>query len=110
MSQEEKTGGSGSLRLVMPETAGIVDWLRAEFVALGLGAKAADSIVLKGKAGKGGFYAAEVGPDGEFREFGSTRDGSRCGVREGTITWQTPVTSDASSSAPLCRRGAAHGA
>jgi hypothetical protein len=62
----------GSLREVMPEAAQVVDWLREQ-----LGKERADRIVLKGKAGRGGFYVAEVGPDGVFREFGSTSDGRR---------------------------------
>jgi hypothetical protein len=57
---------SGSLREVMPVTAEIVDWLRTQ-----LGTAAADRIVQGGKAGRGSFWAREVGPDGQVREFGS---------------------------------------
>ena len=56
----------GTLREVMPETAAIVDWLRTE-----LGTERADKLLLKGKQGKGGFWARETGPDGQVREFGS---------------------------------------
>ena len=56
----------GSLRELMPATAEIVDWLRGQ-----LGKEAADRIVLKGKAGKGGFWVREECPDGQVREFGS---------------------------------------
>jgi hypothetical protein len=59
----------------MPETAEIVDWLRQQ-----LGRQAADRIVLRGKQGLGGFYAAEIGPDGVFREFGSSRSGGKAVV------------------------------
>lgn len=68
MSEERK----GGLRELMPATAELVDWLRAE-----LGKEAADKIVKRGQAGKGGFYAAEIGPDGKLREFGSSPSGQR---------------------------------
>ncbi|MGV8823981.1 hypothetical protein [Methylibium petroleiphilum] len=72
----------GSLRDVMPETAGIVDWLRTA-----LGKERADRIVINGKAGRGGFYMAEIGPDGVFREFGSTKSGRRLSVVDGKMVW-----------------------
>jgi hypothetical protein len=72
-----------SLRSTMPETAEIVDWLRQQ-----LGRQAADRIVLKGKHGQGGFYAAEVGPDGVLREFGSSGSGQRVRLDEaGKLRW-----------------------
>jgi hypothetical protein len=72
-----------SLRSTMPETAEIVDWLRQQ-----LGRQAADRIVLKGKHGQGGFYAAEVGPDGVLREFGSTVSGRRVRLDgQGGLVW-----------------------
>ena len=72
-----------SLRSTMPETAEIVDWLRQQ-----LGRQAADRIVLKGKHGKGGFYAAEVGTDGVLREFGSSGSGQRVRLDEaGKLMW-----------------------
>ena len=72
-----------SLRSTMPETAEIVDWLRQQ-----LGRQAADRIVLKGKHGHGGFYAAEVGPDGVLREFGSSGSGQRVRLdKAGKLTW-----------------------
>ncbi len=85
MSQEGNEGreGKGSLRAVMPVAAEIVDWLRTEF-----GKPYADQLVLKGKAGRGGFYVAEIGPDGVFREFGSTKGDRRCVVSEGRVVWQ----------------------
>jgi hypothetical protein len=73
----------------MPQTAEWVDWLRAE-----LGKEWADALMLKGKQGKGGFYAAEVGPDGVLREFGSTARGARVVLGEdGSLQWQPPETS-----------------
>ena len=72
----------GSLRELMPVAAEMVDWLRAT-----LGKQAADKIVLAGKAGRGGFYVAEVGPDGVFREFGSSKSGRRAQALDGTVTW-----------------------
>lgn len=76
----------GTLREVMPVTADLVDWLRAQ-----LGKEAADAILLKGKQGKGGFYSAEIGPDGVFREFGSTARGARVVVTgDGTLQWEEP--------------------
>jgi hypothetical protein len=66
----------------MPMAAEWVDWLRAEF-----GKEYADAIVLKGKAGRGGFYVAEVGPDGVFREFGSTKGGRRCVLVDQKVVW-----------------------
>ena len=81
MSQEEEK--KGSLRALMPQTAEIVDWLRAE-----LGQAQADAIVLKGKAGRGGFYVAEIGPDGVLREFGSTKGGQRCVQAGDRVVWQ----------------------
>lgn len=53
------------MRLLMPETARIVDWLRSE-----LGREAADAIVRRGMQGKGGFWVRERCPDGVVREFG----------------------------------------
>lgn len=74
----------GSLRDVMPQTAELVDWLRSQ-----LGTEAADRIVLKGKKGLGGFYAAEIGPDGVFREFGSPSLGGGRAVAVGdAVAWQ----------------------
>jgi hypothetical protein len=75
MQQQGQGSKAASLRSTMPQTAELVDWLRAE-----LGKQAADRIVLKGKQGKGGFYAAEIGPDGVLREFGSSRSGGRAVV------------------------------
>ena len=73
----------GSLRELMPVAAEMVDWLRAT-----LGKQAADKIVLAGKAGRGGFYVAEVGPDGVFREFGSCKSGRRAHqALDGGVTW-----------------------
>ncbi len=82
MGEEGREKGS-SLRSVMPVAAELVDWLRAEF-----GKAYADELVLKGKNGKGGFYVAEVGPDGVFRQFGSTRSGQRCTEQAGRVVWQ----------------------
>jgi hypothetical protein len=81
MSQEQQQK-KGTLRGVMPVCAEIVDWLRAE-----LGRECADALVAKGKAGQGGFYFAEIGPDGVFREFGSSRKG-RCVERDGRVVWK----------------------
>jgi len=85
MQQQQGQGSkAASLRSTMPETAEIVDWLRQQ-----LGRQAADRIVLKGKHGKGGFYAAEVGPDGVLREFGSTVSGQRVGLDgQGSMVWR----------------------
>lgn len=70
----------------MPQTAELVDWLRQEF-----GKDKADALMLKGKQGKGGFYAAELGADGVLREFGSTASGARAVVGEdGALQWQQP--------------------
>lgn len=84
MSQEQ--GKKGSLREVMPAAAEIVDWLRTE-----LGQAQADAIVLKGKAGRGGFYVAEIGPDGAFRDFGSTKGARRCKEQGGRVVWEGGV-------------------
>ncbi|WP_428421942.1 hypothetical protein [Methylibium sp.] len=72
----------GSLREVMPGTAEVVDWLRSQ-----IGKEAADRVVLKGKVGRGGFYMAEIGPDGVFREFGSTKSGRRLAATDGRLVW-----------------------
>ena len=67
----------------MPHTAEIVDWLRVQ-----LGMEAADRIVLKGRHGDGGFYAAEIGPDGVLQEFGSSGSGARVVVKaDGGLQW-----------------------
>ncbi|MEY2685805.1 MAG: hypothetical protein RL375_3 [Pseudomonadota bacterium] len=58
----------GSLREVMPETAALVDEMRQV-----LGVEWANRLLLQGKAGKGGFWSKETGPDGVVREFGSRR-------------------------------------
>lgn len=55
-----------SLRDVMPQTAALIDELRAQF-----GREVIDTIVLAGKRGRPVFYAAELGPDGQLREFGT---------------------------------------
>jgi hypothetical protein len=70
----------GSLRDVMPQTAQFIDQLRAE-----LGRDRVDAILLRAKAGRGGFHAAEIGPDGQLREFGSSRDGTRFTVVAGKV-------------------------
>lgn len=68
----------------MPQTAELADWLRQEF-----GKDKADALILKGKQGKGGFYAAELGPDGVLREFGSTASGVRAVVdKAGPLQWK----------------------
>lgn len=74
---------TGTLRACMPQTAEIVDWLRRE-----LGAEKSNAILLRGKQGRGGFYAAEIGPDGVFREFGSTSSRKRARpCQDGTLRW-----------------------
>lgn len=70
----------GSLRELMPVAAELVDWLREQF-----GKEYADKLVLDGKAGHGGFYVAEIGPDGVFREFGSTKSGQYASSRDGKV-------------------------
>jgi len=70
----------GSLREVMPVAAELVDWLREQF-----GREYADRLVLDGKQGRGGFYVAEIGPDGVFREFGTTKSGRRAELRDGKV-------------------------
>lgn len=73
-----------SLRDTMPQTANVVDWLRQEF-----GKEKADALVLQGKQGKGRFYAAEIGPDGLLREFGSTATGGRVVLsNDGLLQWK----------------------
>ena len=74
-----------SLREVMPVTAEMVDWLRSQ-----LGKEYADRLVLKGKSGRGGFYMAEVGPDGVLREFGSTKSGRRVQRTADGLQWDQP--------------------
>lgn len=68
--------GKESLREVMPETAKLVDELRAA-----LGREWADRVVLGGKLGRCTFWAREECPDGQVREFGSRRKGGGHGVR-----------------------------
>lgn len=68
----------------MPQTAQLIDWLRGV-----LGRAAADAIVVAGKRGKGGFYMAEVGPDGVLREFGSTQGGRRAQLVDGALQLAT---------------------
>jgi hypothetical protein len=70
----------GSLREVMPVAAELVDWLREQF-----GREFADKLVRQGQAGRGGFYVAEIGPDGVFREFGSTRSGTHAKCHHGVF-------------------------
>lgn len=82
MSDQGDRQPQGRLRGLMSVAAELVDWLRAE-----LGREAADAIVLRGKAGRGGFYVAEIGPDGVFREFGSTKSGRHCRCVEGELEW-----------------------
>lgn len=64
----------------MPVAAELVDWLREQF-----GRDYADKLVLQGKAGNGGFYVAEIGPDGVFRQFGSTKSGARAIEQDGKV-------------------------
>lgn len=68
-----------SLREVMPQTAELVDWLREL-----LGAEKAHAQIAGGRAGRGTFYAAEIGPDGVLREFGSSPTG-RAIVDQGEV-------------------------
>lgn len=65
-------GKTGSLRESMPQVAQWIDELRAQF-----GKEAIDRIVLAGKRGERRFYAAEIGPDGVMREFGTAPSGRR---------------------------------
>ncbi len=75
MSQKQ-----GTLREFMPQTASVVDWLRKE-----LGKDAADKLLKSGKAGRCGFWAREIGPDGVEREFGSRNTKTKWpGNRNGT--------------------------
>jgi len=66
----------------MPKTAALVDKLRESF-----GDDLVDRLLRQGKVGQGGFYAAEIGPDGVFREYGSTADGRRRVVVDGRLEW-----------------------
>ena len=84
MAKEAQGGKAGSLRDVMPHTAAVVDMLRENF-----GKAYADAIVAKGRAGQGGFYMAEVGPDGVLREFGSTQGGQRAALVDGALQMAT---------------------
>ena len=80
----------GPLRGVMPLTAELVDDLRKL-----LGQEKADRLIAAGKAGRPVFYAAEVGPDGVLREFGSSPSGQRpvaCASAAGA-GWALPATS-----------------
>jgi hypothetical protein len=63
---------AGSMRELMPETACIVDWLRAQ-----LGQERADKIIRRGMQGQGSFWAQERGNDGVLREFGSRNTSTR---------------------------------
>lgn len=68
VGQGDRMSQSGSLREVMPATAGVVDDLRQA-----LGREWADRLVLGGKQGRGTFWTRETCPDGVVREFGSRR-------------------------------------
>lgn len=70
MSDQAKP--QGSLREVMPDTAAIVDELRAVF-----GKEFADKLVLDGKMGRLRFKSVEIGPDGVERTFGSFHHNTR---------------------------------
>lgn len=77
---------SGRLRDTMPEAAALVDELRAA-----LGAAVVDRAIKA--AGKGGsaFYVAELGADGQLREFGRTASGQRAHVAAGAVAWPAPA-------------------
>lgn len=76
-----------SMRDTMPAAAALVDWMRGF-----LGAQAAAAIVKRGQAGRGGFYVAEIGPDGRLHEFGSTADGRRVVCTDaGALAWVDPA-------------------
>jgi len=64
----------------MPKTAELVDQLREAF-----GAEHIDGLMRQGKVGRGGFWAAEVGPDGELRQYGSRSDGKRAELVDGRV-------------------------
>jgi hypothetical protein len=68
------------MREVMPATAAWVDALRAQF-----GRECIDALMLAGKRGRRVFYAAEVGPDGVLREFGTAPSGARARVVDGKV-------------------------
>ncbi len=78
----EQRPANGSLRGVMPQTAEIVDQLRAQ-----LGRQHADAIIARGKAGWGVAYFAERGPDGVLRTFGHVDQGRRVELRHGALVW-----------------------
>ena len=69
-----------SLKDEMPEVAAWVQSLR-----LAVGAPLVDAALRKAKSGKGGFYAAEVGPDGVLREFGQPLAGGRARLVDGAL-------------------------
>lgn len=64
----------------MPKTAALVDELRNTF-----GVEQINAAMRDGKVGRGGFYAAEIGPDGVMREYGTPLDGKRRVVVDGRI-------------------------
>ena len=102
VGQGRKVGrmSKGTLRGVMPLTAELVDDLRKL-----LGQEKADRLIAAGKAGRPVFYAAEVGPDGVLREFGSSPSGQRPALRDGALVW--PERGGSAWEVPMPRRAAA---
>jgi len=64
----------------MPETAALVDELRAA-----LGATIVDAILRATRRGGRSFYAAELGADGVLREWGRAPSGRRAVVQGGQV-------------------------
>lgn len=64
----------------MPETAALVDELRAA-----LGATIVDAILRATQRGGRAFYAAELGADGTLREWGRAPSGRRAVVQGGQV-------------------------
>jgi len=70
------------MRQSMPKAAALVDELRQS-----LGPALVDRLLLAAKRGAPVFYVAEVGSDGQLREFGRAPSGQRVIVMDGLIHW-----------------------
>lgn len=75
----------GSMREVMPETAAFIDACRAQF-----GRDVIDAIIMRAKRGDPVFHAAEIGPDGQLRQFGTARRGQVVSVSGGKVVRRGP--------------------
>jgi hypothetical protein len=76
----QKEAPKGSLRDTMPITAAFIDELRQRWTP-----EKVDAVLRRAKAGQGVAHFAEIGADGELRQWGTAPAGRTVTVVDGVI-------------------------